>query len=135
MTLDELDRTLLRFGADLRRWPPAEAEAALRLMADDPSAIERIARFDAFERRVADAVRPPPFGGAETARVLAGVDAAEHAWRPARWFWFAGAGASALSFAAGALAALAIVPWQGDAGLPLSVLEIAAGQGDIGGLP
>lgn len=134
MTLDELDQALLRFGADLRYWPPTQADAARRLAGGDPVAAQRITQFAAFEHTLLEAVRPPPFGAADAARVLAGLDAADSAWRSARWFWIAGASASALSFAAGMLAMLAIGPAPADFELPLSVIELAAGQGDLGDL-
>ncbi|MGK9167053.1 hypothetical protein KXR53_12180 [Inquilinus limosus] len=134
MTRAELDDALLRFGADLDRWPPKLAESARRLLADDPEAVAILAKFVAFEEAVGDAVRPPSFGAAEIGRILAAVEAEEGAWRPGWRFWAASAGASLLSLAAGAVLVLATLPGRADLDMALAVLGLAAGQGDAGGL-
>ncbi|MGK9231702.1 hypothetical protein KXS07_08740 [Inquilinus limosus] len=134
MTRAELDDALLRFGADLDRWPQKLAESARRLLARDPAAAAMLARFAAFEDTVGAAVRPPPSGAAEIGRILAAVEAEEGAWRPGWRFWAASAGASLLSLAAGAVLVLATLPGRADLDMALAVLGLAAGQGDIGGL-
>lgn len=134
MTRAELDEALLRFGADLDLWPEKLAESARQLLARDPAAVEILTRFTAFEDTLGAAVRPPPFGAAEIGRILAAVEAEEAGWRPGWRFWAAGAGASLLSLAAGAMVMLATLPVRGDLDIALSVLGLVAGQGDIGGL-
>jgi hypothetical protein len=134
MTRDELDEALLRFGADFTRWPPDLAEAARRLAAEDRVAARMLADFRAFEQTVADAVRPPPFGAAEIGRVLGALDVPEDTWRPGAGFWIAGASASLASFAAGAAVMLATLSYDGVLDLPIALMGLATGQGDIGGL-
>lgn len=134
MTRAELDEALLRFGADLDRWPQKLAESARQLMARDPAAAEILTRFAAFEDTIGAAIRPPPFGAAEIGRILATVEAEEAGWRPTWRFWTASAGASLLSLAAGAMVMLATLPGRADLDTALSVLGLVAGQGDIGGL-
>ena len=134
MTRDEFGEALLRLGANLERWPRSDAEPAKRLVAGDPVAAKMLADFTAFERTIADAVRPPHFGAAEIGAVLGALDAAEATWSPTPRFWLAGAGVSALSFVAGFAVMLAMLSAQGDSGLPLSLIGLAAGQIDIGGL-
>lgn len=135
MTLEELDQCLLRFGACLDRWPPTHAEAAHRLQATSPRAAERMARAAAFEDRLARALQPPPFTSVDTDRVLAHLDAETIAHWPPRGFWLAGGGLSAASLALGILVAFTMGPVPTDQTLPLSVIEIAVGHGDIGNLP
>ena len=104
MTREEFGEALLRFGAKLGRWPRPDAAAAKHLVAHDPVAAKMLADFSGFERTVADAVTPPPFGAAEIGSVLAALEESEESWRPSRQFWIAGIGASALSpFAYGLL--------------------------------
>lgn len=136
MTLEELDQCLLRFGAHLDRWPRNQAEAARCLQATSPRAAERIARAAAFEHRLAAALQAPPFTSIDTERVLAHLDAdtATPSWPP-RGFWLAGGGLSAASLALGILVALSTGPMPTEQTLPLSVIEIAVGHGDIGNLP
>jgi hypothetical protein len=134
MTRAELDEALLRFGADLDRWPQKLAESARQLLARDPAAVEILARFAAFEDMVAAAVRPPPFGAAEIGRILTAVEAEKGVWRPTWRFWVASGGASLLSIAAGAMVMLATLPGRADLDIALSVLGLVAGQGDLGGL-
>lgn len=134
MTRAELDDALLRFGADLDRWPQKLAASARQLTARDPAATEILTRFTAFEDTIGAAVRPPPFGAAEIGRILAAVEAEEAGWRPGWRFWAASAGASLLSLAAGAMVMLATLPGSADLDIALSVLGLVSGQGDIGGL-
>jgi hypothetical protein len=134
MTRAELDEALLRFGADLDRWPRKLADSARRLVAEDAEAAEMLARFAALERTLGAAVRPPPFGAAEIGRILAAVEAEEAAWQPTWRFWTASAGASLLSLAAGAVVMLATLPGGADLDVALSVLALMSGQGDLGGL-
>lgn len=134
MTRAEFDAALLRFGADLNRWPARLAESARQLAAGDPEAAEMLARSAAFEDAVRAAIRPPPFGAAEICRILAAAEAEEGGWTPTWRFWAASAGASLLSLAGGAMVMLATLPGRGDLDLALSLLGLAAGQGDLGGL-
>lgn len=134
MTRAELDEALLRFGADLDRWPQKLADSARQLATEDPEAAKMLGRFAAFERTLSAAVRPPPFGAADIGRILAAVEAEEAAWRPTWRFWAASAGASLLSLAAGAVVMLATLPGGADLDVALSVLALVSGQGDLGGL-
>lgn len=134
MTRAELDEALLRFGADLDRWPQKLGESARQIMARDPAAAEMLARFIAFEETLGAASRPPPFGAAEIGRILAAVETEEAGWRPGWRFWAASAGASLLSLAAGAMVMLATLPGSADLDIALSMLGLVSGQGDIGGL-
>jgi hypothetical protein len=134
MTRAELDVALLRFGADLDRWPENLAESARQLAAGDREAAAMLARSVAFEETVRAAIRPPPFGAAEIGRILAAVEVEEGGWTPSWRFWVASAGASLLSLAGGAMMMFATLPRPGDLDLALSVLGLVAGQGDFGGL-
>jgi hypothetical protein len=134
MTREEFGEALLRFGAKLERWPRPDAAAAKHLVAHDPVAAKMLADFSGFERTVADAVTPPPFGAAEIGSVLAALEESEESWRPSRQFWIAGVGASALSFAAGIAVMLYSVTAQGQIDLPLSMIGLAIGQADLGGV-
>jgi hypothetical protein len=134
MTRAELDGALLRFGADLDRWPQKLAESARQLAAGDREAAAMLARSAAFEETVRAAIRPPPFGAAEIGRILAAAEAEEGGWTPTWRFWAASAGASLLSLAGGAMVMLATLPGRSDLDLALSLLGLAAGQGDLGGL-
>ncbi len=130
MTRDELSEALLRYGADLKRWPEREREAARLLVSRDAAAAEILSDFVAFERTLASAVRPEPFGTAEIGAVLTALDADETGWRPTPRFWIASAGISALSFAAG-FAVMLLVASQD---LPPSLIDLASGQMNFGGL-
>ena len=134
MTREEFGEALLRFGAKFERWPRPDAAAAKHLVAQDPVAAKMFADFSGFERTVADAVTPPPFGAAEIGSVLAALEESEESWRPSRQFWIAGVGASALSFAAGIAVMLYSVTAQGQIDLPLSMIGLAIGQADLGGV-
>ena len=134
MTRDEFDDGLLRYGADLTRWPPRDAEAARQLVATDRAAAKMLADFGAFEETIADAVRPPLFGPAELGRVLGALKQDEDTWRPSRGFWIAGASASLLSFAAGAVLMVATLSSSGVLDLALALAEAASGGAEIGGL-
>lgn len=133
MTREDFGEALLRFGPDLKRWPAGLAQAARALLAGDPGAAKMLADFAAFERTVAEAVEAPPFGAAEIGAVLARLDAAEATWSPPRRFWLAGAGVSAVSFAAGFVLMLAAIEAQGGP-IPASIVGLAFGQADLGGL-
>lgn len=132
MTLEEFGEALLRFGGNLERWPQEEAKKAARLVESEPVAAKMLVDFSAFERTVADAVEPPPFGAAEIGAVLAVLDRPAETWWPAPRFWVASAGVTALSFAAGFLLIKAMTNASPD--LSLSVIGLAMGQADIGGL-
>lgn len=133
MTREEFGEALLRYGADLKRWPKALAGSAKLLVAGDSSAAKLLKDFAGFERTLAEAVEPPPFGAAEIGSVLATLDAAEAPWLPARRFWIAGAGASALSFLAGFILMFAVIQAQ-DGPIPDSMIGLAVGQADLGDL-
>jgi hypothetical protein len=130
MTIEELNEALLRYGSDLKRWPEAKSEAARLLVDGDAAAAKLLSDFVAFERTLAAAVRPEPFGAAEIGAVLTALDADEPGWRPTSGFWIASAGISALSFAAGFAAMLLIASQE----LPPSLIDLASGQMNFGGL-
>jgi len=132
MTREEFSEALLRFGGNLDRWPQEARAAAQALVAADAEAARMLAEFSAFEQTVAEAVRPQPFGAAEIGAVLAAIGREEAAW-PTRGFWFLGAGASAVSFAAGFALVLFVVSGSG-LDLPLPLVGMALGDGNIGGL-
>jgi hypothetical protein len=132
MTREEFGEALLRFGGNFERWPQVEAKKAKRLVESDPIAAKMLADFSAFERTIADAVEPPPFGAAEIGAVLAALDRPPETWWPTPRFWIASAGVTALSFAAGFLLIKAMSNASPD--LSLSVIGLAMGQADIGGL-
>lgn len=133
MTREEFGEALLRFGAKLECWSRPEAEAARRLVVGDPVAAKMLADFAAFERTVADAVTPPPFGAAEIGAVLAVINDADKTWSPTPRFLIASAGASVLSFAAG-FVLMAMLASESGANIPASIIDIAVGQGNLGGL-
>jgi hypothetical protein len=130
MTREELNEALLRFGGDLERWPEREKDAAKVLVGSDAGAAKILSDFVAFERRLAAAVRPEPFGAAEIGAVLTALDGAEVGWRPTLRFWIASAGISALSFAAGFAAMLVVSSHE----LLPSLIDLASGQMNFGGL-
>ena len=130
MTREELNEALLRFGGDLERWPQPERDAALSLVRGDAGAAKMLSDFVVFERTIAEAVQSEPFGAAGIGSVLARLDTAEAGWRPTRRFWIASAGISALSFAAG-FAAMLMFSSQD---VPLSIMDLASGQANFGGL-
>jgi hypothetical protein len=134
MTRDEFDEALLRYGADLTRWPPRKAEAARQLMAGDRDAAKMLADFSVFEHMIANAVRPPAIGAAEIGRVLGAIEAKNDTWRPGRGFWIAGASVSLFSFAAGAVLMVATLSSSGALDLALALGDVAAGGAEIGGL-
>ncbi len=130
MTRQELNEALLRFGSDLGRWPEREKEAASLLVASDRTAAAMLAEFADFERTLADAVRPAPFGAGEIGAVLRVLDAREETWSPTPRFWIASAGLSVLSFAAGFIA-MAIAASQD---ISPALIDFASGQANLGGL-
>jgi hypothetical protein len=132
MTREEFGEALLRHGPDFKRWPMELARSAGLLVASDPVAAKMLGDFAALERTLAAAVEPPPFGAAEIGSVLVALDRAEEGWAPARRFWIAGAGASVASFVAGFVLMLMTIV-QGEA-IPASIIVLAFGQADIGGL-
>lgn len=132
MTREEFGEALLRFGGNLDRWPQGEAKVAKRLLESDPLAAKMLLDFTAFERTVSDAIAPPAFGAAEIGAVLAVLDRPKETWWPTPRFWIASAGVTALSFAAGFILMRAMTNTSPD--LPLSVIGLAMGQADIGGL-
>lgn len=131
MTRQEFGEAMLRYGADLDRWPEAEAEAARRLLDSDPDAAKMRAEFAAFEHTLTAAVKAPPFGTAEIGAVLAARDRQAASWWPAPRLVLAGAGVSALCFALGFVTVLAIAPPQD---IPVPIIGFALGQEDFGGL-
>jgi hypothetical protein len=134
MTLAEFEEHLLRFGSDLEAWPPFLANDARDLLAKDPGATRMLGEFISFDETVSQAVQAPPFGSASIGHVLSALDRDEEAWRPARRFWIAAATASMLAFFAGVGATVVGLHHDDAAALPVALLGIAAGQGNIGGL-
>jgi hypothetical protein len=135
VTREEFDEALLRYGANLERWPRDTAVAARRLVASDPVAARMQVEAAAFERTVADAVRPPAFGAPEIGAVLAALPEAKEGWGLAPRVWLTGAaGVSVLSFVAGFLVMRASLASHDVLGVPLTILGLAMGQADIGGL-
>lgn len=132
MTREEFSDALLRFGADLTRWPQEEAKVANRLLEADTGAAKIYNDFKSVEREVAAAIEPPPFGAPEIGAVLSALDRLEENWRPAPKFWIASAGVTALSFVAGFGLMLAAELFSPD--LPRSVMGLAMGQAELGGL-
>jgi hypothetical protein len=94
------------------------------------AAAAMLAEFADFERTLADAVRPAPFGAGEIGAVLRALDAREEACSPTPRFWIASAGLSVLSFAAGFIA-MAIAASQD---ISPSLIDFASGQANLGGL-
>jgi hypothetical protein len=134
MTREELDEALLRFGADLERWPVETAQAARRLIAGDPEAAKLLTDYAAFEETLTQAVKPPLFGAGEIGAVLAARDRQDAAWWPSPRFLIAGAGISALSFAIGFMVMLTSLAAQNNLDVPLALVGLAVGQADLGGL-
>jgi len=135
VTREDFSEALLSFGADLDRWPRAKSEAARQLISTDVVAAKMLADFGAFERTIAEAVEPPPFGAAEIGVVLAAMPEAKRASRFSPGLWLAGAaGVSLLSFIAGFLMMQASLVTQDQLGVPLSLIALATGSADIGGL-
>lgn len=131
MTREDFSEALLRYGADLDRWPASEAAEARTLLERDPDAAKMRADCAAFEQTLAEAVKPPPFGAAEIGAVLAARDRQAAAWWPTPRVLLAGAGVSALCFALGFVMVLAITPPQD---IPVPIVGLALGQEDFGGL-
>lgn len=115
MTMDarRLQHLAAAYGADLRRWPEAEREAARAFLAAEPER-ERLL-FEARQLDAAlDASPTPAVRAALRDRVVAGAAAAGLRPRPApparrglsRWAWLSGAGWAAAG-AAGVMIGLA----------------------------
>jgi len=135
VTREEFDEALLRYGAGLERWPQDAAAAARRLVESDPVAAKMQIEAVAFERTVADAVQPPAFGASEIGAVLAALPETKQVWGVAPKIWLTGAaGVSVLSFVAGFLLMRASLASHDALGVPLTILGLAMGQADIGGL-
>jgi hypothetical protein len=132
VTRQDFDLALLRYGSNLDRWPPELAAKARRLVEGDPLAVKMLTEAVALDRAVAEAVQPPEFGAAEIGRILQTIDAEPEAWTPSRWFWIAGAGASALSFAAGF--AVMLMLQSASQALSPELVGLAIGNAEIGGL-
>lgn len=72
MDLSEFSQGLETYGADFRRWPAGEAEAALALLQASPEAVALFAAASADDAAIFDAdAAPDP---ALTARILRRVD-------------------------------------------------------------
>jgi hypothetical protein len=134
MTREEFSEALLRFGADLGRWPKEGAQAARRLLDSDPDAAKILMDFTAFEQTLAQALKPPAFGASEIGAVLAARDRQDAAWWPAPRYVIAGAGLSVLSFAIGFAVMLTTLASQTSSDVPLAIIGLAVGQADLGGL-
>jgi hypothetical protein len=134
MTREDFSEALLRFGADLGRWPREAAKEARRLVESDPAAAQLLMDFAVFERTLAQAVKPPAFGAREIGAVLAARDRQDAAWWPAPRFLIAGASLSVLSFALGFAVMLTALASQTSSDVPLAIVGLAVGQADLGGL-
>lgn len=124
--LDRFDQRLDAYGADLRRWPEAEAAAAVRLLAMSEAARARhdvAKRFDALVSEAAAAPAPNGF----VFRVVGEISSR----RQDRFSWLTGspgrAGLAGASFCAAALAAgLALGAMVGPSGAMASSLDLGA---------
>jgi len=135
VTREDFSEALLHFGADLDRWPRPEADTARQLVDDDPVAARMLAEFAAFERTIADAVEPAPFGAAEIRAVLTAIPEAKNTSRFTQGLWLAGAaGMSLLSFIAGFMVMQANLAAQDQLGVPLAIISFAMGDTSVGGL-
>jgi hypothetical protein len=135
VTREDFSEALLHFGADLDRWPQVQAEAARRLISADAVAAKMLADSGTFERTIADAVEPPPFGAAEIGAVLGALPEARSASRFSPGLWLAGAaGVSLLSFIAGFTVMQANLAAQDQLGVPLAIIAFAMGDTSVGGL-
>lgn len=80
--IDRLQELAAAYGAEPRRWPVAEREAALALLARSPEAREALARARATDTLLGSlAVRPAP--PRLRRQLLAQVPAARRTWRQA----------------------------------------------------
>jgi hypothetical protein len=135
VTREDFSEALLSFGADLDRWPQVQAEAARQLLSADAVAAKMLADFGAFERTIADAVEPPPFGAAEIGAVIGALPETRSAARFSPGLWLAGAaGMSLLSFIAGFMVMQANLAAQDQLGVPLAIISFAMGDTSVGGL-
>ena len=75
MTFDELDEALLKWGADLDQWPPAQRSAARVLLDTDAAAQALLNEMASFEAGLgaATAMAVDVNGGAISARVQAAI--------------------------------------------------------------
>lgn len=135
--LDILAARLDAYGADLARWPAAEADETARLLAvssDARARLQKAKRFDALVAEAADAREPNGFAF----RVVAEVDARRRdrfIWLEDQFSWAIGSpgrfGLASASFCAAALAVgLALGAIVG----PIGALAQPVDLGDEAGL-
>lgn len=136
MTGDELERSTIRFGADLSRWPVDERARAEALLARDGAARRLLAQTAALERRISDAAAlRPASDAADAARVVAALFAAplprQGRRLPVRWLpeWLIALDLSPAWPSIAALAGMAVLGFMvGTSGVE-PVLGRAAGGG------
>ena len=88
MTIDELEQALDRWGADLGRWPAAEAERARALLAIDPTARRSVSvarEVDEFVGELRRHAAPTHLAGRIMARVREAGAAPDHLERMLGW--------------------------------------------------
>ncbi len=135
MTLDDLEKNLLLYGADLSRWRAAEARAAQRLIASNSAAqrlFDDIARLDGTLKRAA---APEATDSALTGRILE----AAHPRLPVPLFpptWrFAATGlavaASIAGFAVGYFGEAGAMPLDDAGYMALGETEMESGLADM----
>lgn len=135
MTLDDLEKNLLLYGADFSRWPAAEARAAQHLMASNPDVqmlFDDIARLDGTLKRAA---APEAADSALTGRILE----AAHPRLPLPLFppaWrFAATGlavaASIAGFAVGYFGEVGAMPLDDAGSMALGETEMESGVADM----
>lgn len=73
MTLEEFDEFLLKWGADLDRWPSTEQSAAQALLDTDKTARALLEEMGSFEAGLGAAMAVDVNAGAVSARVQAGI--------------------------------------------------------------
>jgi hypothetical protein len=117
MNLEQLEKTLSRYGGNPARWPADERAAAEALIASDAAAAKlqsEAARLDAL---IGEAVQPVAMDSATVGRIMAGVGNGRHhevAVRPTPRL-FAWAGAAMVAFlVVGYAVGLAIPTNQGE---------------------
>lgn len=101
MDLERFEHLADAYGADLRRWPEAEREAARRLMAADPRAGRILGEADVLDAFLDAAPRPAP-SYVLRERVIAGAAGAHLGQKRRLWgpfAWMSGAGWAAAACA------------------------------------
>lgn len=132
MDLDRFAALAGAYGGDVSRWPPAEREAAARLMAQDAQATASLLSAENDLDGVLDAWRAPNPSLALRDTILASAPAyrAPAGWRT--WIWRTGLGAGLV--AAGAAGLMVGVVASGAVGAPVESDVIAAAVAGYDGL-